>query len=203
MLIDEFLPSFDTAAKYATTAQAGPEAVWPVVKRLDVSEAAVSVFLFKLRGLSSGCGEGQAFDIDSFRRMGFVILGEREGEELLLGLIGKIWSPSGCLVDFTPEEFHDYDRPGYAKVAWNFSLKQAGEGSTVIETETRILCTDVSSKWDFSVYWFFVNSFSGLTRQEMLKTLRSQAEAARTEQAPEDEVQAEEAFEENNTEEGS
>lgn len=176
MLIDQFLPTYDVSNKYAVTINDIASRVYPVVRKMDISDASMSMFLFQLRGISSVCGGQDGFDLDSLLKMGFVILDEKKNKELLLGLIGKPWTPDGSLVDFTADEFKDFDKPGYAKIAWNFSLKSAGTGMCQLATETRIACTDKESRTSFGLYWFFVSSFSGLTRKEILQVLKSQAE---------------------------
>src|SRR5215213_9719360 len=47
---------------------------------------------------------------------GWVLLGERPGEEIALGLVGKFWRP---VIEFAPiesaEEFRSFDKAGFAK----------------------------------------------------------------------------------------
>ncbi|MCO6511365.1 MAG: hypothetical protein J5I65_11300 [Aridibacter famidurans] len=176
MLIDEFLPTYDVSNTYAVTVNDIASKVYPIVKKMDISDADVSMFLFQLRGIASACEGKREFDLDSLLKTGFVILDEKNNKELLLGLIGKPWTPDGCLVDFTAEEFKDFDKPGYAKVAWNFTVESAGTGICQLATETRIQCTDDEGRWKFGIYWFFVSSLSGVTRKEILRVLKSQAE---------------------------
>jgi hypothetical protein len=176
MLIDELLPTYDVSNEYAVTVNDIPSKVYPFVREMDISSASVSMFLFQLRGIKSVCSSDDHFDLDSLLKLGFVILDEKSSKELLLGLIGKPWTPDGCLVDFSAKEFKDFDKPGYAKVAWNFSLKSADTGTSQLATETRIACTDDESRWNFGIYWFFVSSLSGLTRKEILQVIKSQAE---------------------------
>ena len=175
MLIDEYLPKYDVSNKYAVTVDAPPERVFEVVHRLDISSAEISMLLFRLRGLA-GWESEEKYDIDRIQKAGFVILGEDPSQEFLLGLIGKPWSPTGELVDFTAEEFAEFDKPGLAKIVWNFTVKEVEDGKTLLETETRILNTDEDARWKFGIYWFFVSSFSGLTRHEILHVLKNQAE---------------------------
>lgn len=72
--------------------------------------------------------------------------------------------------------FRTFDRPGYAKAAWNFSLSEQENGTTRLATETRVLCLDDVSRRRFRLYWAFVGPFSGLIRREMLRSIRSTAE---------------------------
>lgn len=192
MLIDEFLPTYDVSNTYAVTVDDISSNVYPILRKMEISDASVSMFLFQLRGISAACDGPEKFDLDSLLKTGFVILEEKTNHELLLGLIGKPWTPDGCLVDFSADEFKDFDRPGYAKIAWNFSVESAGTGICQLATETRIKCTDEASRWKFGVYWFFVSSLSGLTRREILDVIKSQAEKVVVEvNVPDDETEDE------------
>lgn len=193
MLIDKYLPTYDVSNKYAVTVNASPERVFQAVRRLDITSASLSMLLFRLRGISEAWAEEKKYDLDSFLKTGFVVLGEDPSQEFVLGLIGKPWMPAGDLVDFTAKEFAGFDKPGYSKIAWNFTVRPLDEGKSLLETETRILNTDSSSKWTFGVYWFFVGSLSGLTRKEILEVIKHQAE---TPLLPENEEKKEEQEEE-------
>jgi len=176
MLIDEFLPGYDVSNKYAVTVNASPERVFEVVRRFDITKASLAMLLFRLRGIQEAWSEEKKFDVDSLVKTGFVVLGEDPAQEFLLGLIGKFWVPTGDLVDFSPKEFAGFDKPGYAKVCWNFTVKDLGKGKSLLETETRVLNTDETSKSYFGIYWFFVGALSGLTRKDILAVLKRQAE---------------------------
>jgi hypothetical protein len=72
--------------------------------------------------------------------------------------------------------FKNFNVAGYAKAVWNFALRQ--EGSAVhLTTETRIKCTDASSRRWFGLYWTVVGPFSGLIRMEMLRAIKRKAES--------------------------
>ncbi len=62
------------------------------------------------------------------------------------------------------------------KIIWNFYFKEINENKTLVSTETRILCLTRRSKFFFSLYWFFVEPFSGITRIEMLRLIKMKAE---------------------------
>jgi hypothetical protein len=49
-------------------------------------------------------------------------------------------------------------------------------GGAAVSTETRVLCTDERSRRAFRRYWTLVRPFSGLTRIEMLRAIRREAE---------------------------
>ena len=107
---------------------------------------------------------------------GFAILGEKPDEEVLLGLAGKFWTLSGCLQKINADNFREFDTEGYAKAAWNFALTKTGKGEILLGTETRVKCSDEASLASFRFYWRFIQPFSGLIRQEMLRLIKQKAE---------------------------
>jgi hypothetical protein len=176
MLIDDFLPKYDVSERHRTTVRAPVEQVYAAVRRLDISRARLSMFLFRLRGLPAGSSAPYCFNLSDLLKMRFILLGERENEELLLGLVGRFWTPSGELRRLDKEGYRNFQVPGFAKAAWNFSLSEQDGGRVLLETETRVYCTDDSSRRRFRFYWFFIGAFSGLIRREILQAVKQNAE---------------------------
>ena len=176
MLIDDFLPGYDVGERHRTEVRAPADKVYAAVRRLDLSRARVSMLLFRLRGLPAGLRAPSCLTLDDFLRTGFILLGERPDEELLLGLVGRFWTPSGDLQRLNAEGFRRFDRPGFAKAAWNFSLSGRPGGTVLLGTETRVLCTDAASRRRFRLYWLFIGAFSGLIRREALRAVKRNAE---------------------------
>lgn len=184
MLIDELLPRYDVTEHHSTLVRAAPARVWEAVRTLDLARSPLVRVLFALRslpGLFSGKRPGPrrlGTTMDGLLESGFVLLGEREGDELLLGLAGQFWRPTGRIVRLSPEEFRAGGRPGLSMAAWNFTLRDDEGGAVRLATETRVRCTDDASRRSFLRYWRLVGPFSGLIRAEMLRTLRRGAERA-------------------------
>lgn len=107
---------------------------------------------------------------------GFVLLTEVPNQELVMGIAGRFWRPDGgrCL-DLTADDFVGFVRPGYAKVAWNFSLRAASPKETVLSTETRTRCFG-SAGWKFRIYWSLIYPFAGLIRKAILRRVKNEAE---------------------------
>lgn len=183
-LIDEALPAYDVAERHATDVAAPPERVWAAGRALDLRGSPLIRVLFALRSLPGlfsrrrAGGAGLGLDRAGLERSGFVVLGERENEELLLGLVGRFWTPTGGIVRVGAGEWRDWERPGYAKAAWNFTLAPLPDGRTRLVTETRVRCTDEASRRSFLRYWRVVGPFSGLIRREMLRGIRKSASFA-------------------------
>ena len=179
MLIDDFLPSYDVRKRYHTIVRAPVDKVYAAVHRLDLSQARLSMFLLWLRGIPTGISAPSCFTLDDFLKMRFILLGEKPNEELLLGLVGRFWTLSGELRRLDAEGFRKFNEPGFAKATWNFSLTERADSSVLLETETRVYCTDDTSRRRFRLYWLLVGPFSGLIRREVLQAVRQNAERGR------------------------
>jgi hypothetical protein len=186
MLIDEVLPVFDDAEHHDIEVSASPARVYLAVRRLDLSSSVLVRALFFLRGLPALFSrqaipdQGLGLTLDDLLASGFILLGERADEEIVLGVVGRFWTPTGDIRRLRPEEFAAFDEPGYAKVAWNFAIAPLAGGTAQLSTETRIRCLDDASRRRFARYWFFVRPFSGLVRRLMLQAVKQAAERPMT-----------------------
>lgn len=52
---------------------------------------------------------------------GWILLGERPGQELALGLVGKSWRPMIQYADVEAEHFGEFAEPGWAKTVYALS----------------------------------------------------------------------------------
>ncbi|HXH70357.1 MAG TPA: hypothetical protein VNI60_08515 [Pyrinomonadaceae bacterium] len=180
MLIDEFMPAPDFNEKHETTVRASAETVYAALGSFDFNESAVIRWLFRLRGLTSknSCdATAQVLTLRDMTKFDFVVLGEKPNEEILLGLVGKFWKPTGNLQKINAQDFLAFNKHGYAKAAWNFALAESAAEETRLTTETRVQCLDDASRESFSFYWTFIKPFSGWIRQETLRQAKLKAEA--------------------------
>lgn len=181
MLIDEFMPKYDFDEKHETIVRASVETVYAALNSFDFNESTVVRWLFRLRGLASNnsCDAGeQVLTLRDMTKLNFVVLDEKPNEEILLGLVGKFWKPTGDLQKIEAGDFLAFDKNGYAKAAWNFVLTESPAKETRLTTETRVRCTDDASRSQFGFYWTFIKPFSGWIRQEALRLAKGKAETA-------------------------
>lgn len=171
MLIDDFLPDYQFAKRHETCIRADPSTVFGALCALDLSQSPVIGLLFRLRGLPN-----TALRLESLHESGFVLLGQQQDREIVLGLVGRFWKPSGDIQRIDAAEFQSFSNPRYAKAAWNFYLEKTANGATRLRTQTRIYCLGQSGYRFFRFYWLFVGPFSAWTRREMLRLVRREAE---------------------------
>jgi hypothetical protein len=171
MLIDEFLPDFDFVEKHQTRVQGSTADILRAVNQVDFGDSWLISRLFWLRGLPT-----QEITLRRMRESRFEVLAESPNRELLLGIVGKFWKPSGELRKIDGETFKEFHESGFAKAAWNFAVEES-DGKATLSTETRIKCLDADCRRSFGWYWMFIRPFSGLIRMEMLKTIKRRAES--------------------------
>jgi len=174
ILIDQVMPAYDRREVHQRTIDAPPAAVWDAVHGLSSDDLKLMRALMGLRTLGRRREDGGRPVLDGFRRMGFELVAEEAGRELVVAGIGRFWELSGGLRRVEDREhFAGFDEPGYAKVAFNFRLDD-----NRLSTETRIAGTDAHASRRFGLYWLLVRPGSGLIRREWLRAIAKQARSA-------------------------
>jgi hypothetical protein len=182
MLIDDYLPTYDASEYHEIEIRASREEVYAAAMNLNLSGLKISRLLMALRGLPAllrkqkVTTQAPRFNLDGLLESGFVLLGKAPQQELLLGLVGKFWKPTGNIWRIRADEFQSFNKKGFAKAAWNFAIDETSPDHTRLSTATRIACFDDASRWRFRLYWLFIKPFSGLIRREMLRAIRQEAE---------------------------
>jgi hypothetical protein len=171
-LLDRFLPRFDVATSHATLVRASPAATFAAVKRVDLGRSLLVRLLLGLRGLGT-----TRVTFERLTGSAFVLLGEHPGRELVLGIAGRFWTPTGHIRRIPSDRFATTTEPGTAKAVWGFRVEPAGDGVTRLVTSTRVLCADAAARRRFRAYWLAVKPLSGLIRRRALALARREAEA--------------------------
>jgi hypothetical protein len=110
---------------------------------------------------------------------GWVLLAERPGEAIALGLVGKFWRPVIQYAEVTGEGFRDFAEPGYAKTVYELSAHRLEDGRTLLSGLMRTATTDEHARRWFRRYWTFgVGSGAHILVQGLLDAAREQSEHA-------------------------
>lgn len=174
MRIDALLTEFHHAERHAIHVDAPAEAIYPLARHLDFNDSRSTRALFRLRGLPS-----EDLRLDAMlgppEEPGFAILDEIPGQEFVIGALSRGIRPRavGDAQGFPTRG----EAPGL-RIVWNFHLAPVGEGCEVT-TITRVQCMGTATRVLFGAYWLVVGPFSGWIRREMLRLLKTQAEAGR------------------------
>jgi hypothetical protein len=172
MLIHKALPRYDEREYHQIEISGDRTEVYQTVRALDFSDSLLIRTLFRLRGLPA-----TATNLDGLLQVGFLLVDEIPDEEFVLGLVGKFWTVRAHILQLDAVQYGEFSQRGYAKLAWNFAIRESAPGLVRLSTETRIVCTDDHSKSRFKLYWFLIGRFSGLTRKEMLRVVKRKIEA--------------------------
>jgi hypothetical protein len=184
-LLDRALPTFDVRERHEIWVPAAPPDAYEAVKGVSAPEVRLLGPLMRLRTFGRRwprAGRPDATVLDQMLAIGFTKLGERPGEEIVVGAIGRFWSPTGNRPR-PAKDFEAFAEPGYAKAAMNFAVRREGEGSR-ITTETRIVGTNSDATRKFRLYWLAIRPWSGAIRRSWLKAIRRRLEQTPPENAP-------------------
>ena len=153
MLINEYLPEYDFVEKHRTKVRAKGSVVFRAVNEANFGESWIIRTLFFLRGLPTG-----NITLSKMRDGIFETLGEKPNDELLLGLVGQPWKPSGGLKKVDAASFKGFKETGFAKMAWNFVVRRSGWTNSGIDRNT----DKVSRPRKPSKVWILLDVYSTL-----------------------------------------
>jgi hypothetical protein len=196
-LAEQFLPVYDVSDAVAVVVEADRQAAWEALLDVDLlklgREAPLVGMLGALRMLPELVGhllhgERPAKPPESMRLRdlpsipmqegGWILLGERPGEEIALGLVGKFWRP---VIEFgrisSAAEFRDFDEPGFAKTVYSLSVRELDPNRTLLSGLMRTATTDQDARRWFRRYWTFgVGSGAHILVGSLLDSARRAAE---------------------------
>jgi hypothetical protein len=181
------MPRFDVSKTHRLPVAAPAERVFRAIEQYDPRESATARFLMTLRGYGRRVRRPPTPEglVASLVRSGFVPLGGIPDRELDFGLVGKFWTLGGGLRRLSMpsplDEFAVFCEDGYAKAAWNVAVAPTGEGTSLLSTETRVLCFGDRARMRFRIYWATIERFSGAIRSSMLRGIRRRALAEKEE----------------------
>jgi hypothetical protein len=171
-LVDEFLPVYDVSDTVAATVASDVHTTWEALLSVDLMQVgrdrpliAVLGGLRALPEIVSHLVHGEPVPkAPSQLRLrqttelpmgegGWVLLGERQDEELALGLVGKFWQPVITYATVTPEAFRDFAVPGFAKTIYSLSVRRIDDDHTLLAGTMRTATTDEAARRWFRRYW--------------------------------------------------
>ncbi|MFA9430627.1 hypothetical protein [Egicoccus sp. AB-alg2] len=195
LLIDRWLPRFDTTILEHLVVDADVPTTWRVLGELDLTKVHTPLMdaAFRARELPARLstvfgrerplpppppslklrGE-EVGNLD-----GWLSLGEVAGREIAFGAVGRFWQPEIEWYDVStmrPEDFAAFQTPGWGRIAANFSLRPYGRTRTLASYEARTATPDPDSARRFRRYWTVIRPFVGHIMRAALNDLRDRAE---------------------------
>lgn len=196
MLLNELLPRYDVAECHQMVVRAAPDVAYAAIRDADLAGGVAIRTLLALRALPAALvallrsprtaparlrahRAGRSGRLADFERAGFRVVAERAPEELVIGLLGRFWTPGGGLREVSSGTFRAGPPPNHALAGWNFAVRPVGVGACEVRTETRVWCAP-DARLKFRLYWLVVRPWSGLIRRSMLRAIRRRAERPRS-----------------------
>jgi hypothetical protein len=188
--IDEFAPVFHFREQHSTIAAAPPDRVFAAIRAVTADEIALFNLFTSIRRFGQPGPESilnaprQQPILDVAVRTGFHLLADRGPNEVVVGAVVVSPPRSGSPFDsvqgkrraFTADDFRALAQPGFAKATMNFRVTDLGNGSSRIDTETRVFATDGTALKRFTPYWRIIFPGSSILRATWLSAIKSRAE---------------------------
>jgi hypothetical protein len=198
MFADEFLPTYDVSDAVGVVVSTDAAVTWDALMDVDLIEVGRSKPLVGVLGgirmapeLVSGLLHGRRPNAPPDRmrlrdttalpadRGGWILLGERPGEAIALGLVGKFWRPVIAFAGVDAEHFRDFAEAGYAKTVYELSVRGLDDGRTLLTGLMRTATTDEHARRWFQRYWTVgVGSGAHVLVNGVLEQARDNAERA-------------------------
>lgn len=180
--IDEFSPRFHFREHHEAVVAAAPERVFAAIKSVSADEIALfqlftSIRRFGRPGPESIMNAPERKPIlDVATQTSFLLLAENPPREIVVGTL--VAAPPGFRPAAKPtgDAFKAITQPGFAKATMNFLVTDLGNGSTRVDTETRVFATDDRTLRLFTAYWRIIFPGSSILRMTWLTAIKHRAE---------------------------
>src|SRR5260370_37550039 len=115
MQLDDLMPRYDVAARYETLIKASPARTFAVLQYMDFSQSGIIRFLMGIRTLGRRARKPVPKQslTQRMRQAGFMEVARLENQELVIGVVGRLWpSDSGLLRSLSSEEILAFQTQG-------------------------------------------------------------------------------------------
>lgn len=181
-LLDAFMPLYDIVERHHIHVDAPAAIALGVARDMNLLDSCVVRAIFKGREVALGATpppEGVALPpglVAAALRLGWGVLSDETGHEIVLGAVTKPWQPNPVFRDLMPRDFAAFAEPDYVKIAWTLRADALADGSSIFRTETRAVATDVDARAKFRRYWALVSPGVALIRRMLLEPVRVESE---------------------------
>jgi hypothetical protein len=134
--LDHWLADPSMRVAHRRESDAPAERLWDASRTLKLSDTRLLGRLVRWR--IPGLAPDLRFD-EMFRAPPFIVLTENEGQALVSGLVGRIWTLRRDYPRLTdPEEFRDWSTAGTARVLFANWVEPAAAGRAALRSEVRV-----------------------------------------------------------------
>jgi hypothetical protein len=179
-LLDRFIAEPDVVEHHQIAINAPADVVLAEAKEMELLKSPVVRAIIRAREIATG-GEPDSRPhpqglLAQMLSIGWVVLSERAGREVVLGAVTKPWETAPVFRSIPPDQFREFAEPGFVKIAWTLRADPVDDERSIFHTETRASTTDSEARERFRTYWSLVAPGVDLIRLAMLRPLRRAAE---------------------------
>jgi len=189
-LLDLYIPDHEVVERHQLAVAAPAEVAFSAACEMDASKWRTTRAIFKCRELVLRCIVGNRSSeekavgadalpkelLESMKAIGWGLLAEIPGHEIVLGAITRPWVPNPIFEAVPPEQFASFKEPGYVKIAWMIRTDPVCATKSIARTETRATATDPVARRKFRRYWSLFAPGIVLIRRILLRGVKSEAE---------------------------
>ncbi len=180
-LLDHVMPDFDVRVHHGIAIHAPAGVTFDAIHNTDFEHSPIVRALLRIRELLLGAAHVERPMphglLDQVAALGWTIVAQEPGRELVLGTITQPWQASPVFRGLPPEEFTRFNDPGYAKIAFTLRVDSTDSETSNAQTETRVQTTDPVSRARFRRYWALLSPGIALIRLVLLRQIKSEAQA--------------------------
>ena len=173
--IQKYLPDPRHTEIHRIFVKAKPDPAWNTARHFDMAGVPWVKLLFEIRTLPDKItgkakaenSRGLGVDEITRRDTGFMILEEIPGKSVVVGSVGQFWHLNIPFLKVAKEEFRNFNKPGYGKIAWAIEVEPYLDGST-ISLELRTTATDERSWKKLNRYYQVIGIGSHLIRNSVM-----------------------------------
>ena len=179
-LLDRFIPVWDVVERHEVRVSAPADVTLAAARSFDLIGRPLVRAIFRAREVLLGSkpgGRAAAHGLlDATLAMGWVVLDEVPGRELVVGAVTKPWEADVTFRSVPPGSFAAFDEPDFVKIVWTLRADPVDTGTCVFRTETRAVATDEAARKRFRRYWLLARPGISLIRWLALGPVKAEAE---------------------------
>jgi hypothetical protein len=158
--LDHWLPEPSIRVAHRRESDAAPERLWAASRELKLADSRRlgRIVRWRIPGLAPEI----TYD-DLFRNPPFIVLSEIDGQMLLSGLVGRIWTLRRDYPRLDdPEEFREWSAGGTARVLFANWVQETPSGRAALQSEVRVDAIGLQGRVGVAAVRPLVGSFGNL-----------------------------------------
>jgi hypothetical protein len=180
--LDDWMPHWQVSERHTLQIAASPARIFAAIHEVRADEILLFRTLTAIRRRGRAGPESimnapeQKPLLDVATQTTFILLEEETPRELVLGTVIAAPREARRSGRLEPDLFRKTLRPGVVLATMNFSVTPAGNGGSILSTETRIYANSRSVLRQFGVYWRIIHPGSDIIRRMWLRAIALRAE---------------------------